>query len=150
MTDFRISEAGSVQFPMDRHVVGIGWTPLTERSLLQPRRLLGTAIERPAAAGSGSAHDAEEGLLLDIGHRHPGRRSGRSAVRLPGLRDRARNAAPPRSQPRQTLQGIDDGPPARLEKSRCNEMTGSPSSTSSGHDLDLNGPIRDSLPKVHL
>lgn len=37
MSDLRISEAGSVQFPMVRHAVEIGWTPLTPEAAMQMR-----------------------------------------------------------------------------------------------------------------
>lgn len=37
MTDLRISEAGTVQFPMVRHAVEIGWTPLTPEVAMQMR-----------------------------------------------------------------------------------------------------------------
>lgn len=37
MTDLRISEAGSVQFPMVRHAVEIGWTALTPEAAMQMR-----------------------------------------------------------------------------------------------------------------
>ncbi len=37
MTDLRISEAGTVQFPMVKHAVEIGWTPLTPELAKQRR-----------------------------------------------------------------------------------------------------------------
>ncbi len=37
MTVLKISEAGSVQFPMVRHAAEIGWTPLTPREALRKR-----------------------------------------------------------------------------------------------------------------
>jgi len=37
MTDLRISEAGSVQFPMVAHAVAIGWTPITPDVAKQKR-----------------------------------------------------------------------------------------------------------------
>jgi len=37
MSDLKISEAGSVQFPMVAHVVGIGWNPITPESAEQKR-----------------------------------------------------------------------------------------------------------------
>jgi type I restriction enzyme, R subunit len=37
MSDLRISEAGSVQFPMVKHAVEIGWTPLTPEAAKEKR-----------------------------------------------------------------------------------------------------------------
>ena len=37
MTDLKISEAGSVQFPMVRHAAEIGWTPLTPQAAMHKR-----------------------------------------------------------------------------------------------------------------
>jgi type I restriction enzyme, R subunit len=37
VTDLKISEAGTVQFPMVRHAVEIGWTPLTSELALERR-----------------------------------------------------------------------------------------------------------------
>lgn len=37
MTDLRISEAGTVQFPMVKHAVEIGWTPLTPEEAREKR-----------------------------------------------------------------------------------------------------------------
>lgn len=38
MSDLKISEAGSVQFPMVRHAVEIGWSPLTPDQAKAKRR----------------------------------------------------------------------------------------------------------------
>ena len=37
MTEFRITEAGAVQFPMVRHAAEIGWTPLSPSDALAMR-----------------------------------------------------------------------------------------------------------------
>ena len=37
MNEIRISEAGSVQFPMVSHEVGVGWTPITPEVAKQKR-----------------------------------------------------------------------------------------------------------------
>jgi len=37
MSEISISEAGTVQFPMVNHAVGIGWTPITPEVAKQKR-----------------------------------------------------------------------------------------------------------------
>ena len=37
MSELKVSEAGSVQFPMVRHAAEIGWTPLTQDEALDKR-----------------------------------------------------------------------------------------------------------------
>ena len=72
-----------------------------------------------AAAGTGSVHDAEVVDLLDLGNRYLRYRSHQSGSGISGLRHCARVAASTRSQPRETLQGSDDGAYASLERARC-------------------------------
>lgn len=40
MTDLKITEAGTAQFPMVRHAAEVGWTPLTPQEALARRGLI--------------------------------------------------------------------------------------------------------------
>ena len=81
------------------------------------------------------------GFVFNVGNCDPGLRLGRQGIELPEFRYCARTVAPARAQPRQTLQGTDDGSRARLEKARCKKAvafgSGSPSRHKMGHDKHL-------------
>jgi len=58
MSDLKISEAGSVQFPMVAHVVGIGWNPIT------PSRPNRNAAAKPACySGMSWKHRCQDSIL---------------------------------------------------------------------------------------